>query len=391
MWDGGGRGGVLGHVWPVLGRTRKAKREVNLTSSHLPNGIDWNALLEPYKRPTLWRSLYQLANTAVPFAMLWIVMLWSLSVSYWITLVLSVPAALLVMRMFIFQHDCGHQSFFKSRRANDILGSLIGVLTLVPYHYWRRTHAIHHATSGNLDQRSFGDIDTLTVREYLGLSKFKRLLYRLYRHPFVLLVVGPTYQFIFKHRYPADAPRSWKREWASVHRTNFGLLAVLTLMWLTVGIDRFLLVQLPITLIAGSLGVFLFYVQHQYEDTYWRYRERWDYYAAGLEGSSHHVLPKVFQWLTGNIGLHHVHHLSSRIPNYNLQRCFDENPKLHDVTQLKFWDSVKTLWMTLWDEDQRRLVGFRDLKAIRAKLDMAADAGECIRATKPEVVPRSWR
>jgi omega-6 fatty acid desaturase (delta-12 desaturase) len=221
----------------------------------------------------------------------------------------------------------------------------------------------------------------------------------MYRHPFVMLVVGPTYQFIFKHRYPADAPRSWKREWASVHRTNFGLLAVLTVMWLTVGIDRFLLVQLPITLIAGSLGVFLFYVQHQYEDTYWRYSERWDYYAAGLEGSSHYVLPKVFQWLTGNIGLHHIHHLNSRIPNYNLQRCFDENSKLHNVTQLKFWDSVKTLWMTLWDEDEQRLVGFRDLKTIRAKLDAAADPGEGegegegegIHGTKPEVVPRSWR
>ena len=225
-----------------------------LESTRLETDVDWNALMEPYMGSSRWRSLYQLFNTAVPFVALWALMLWSLSVSYWLTLALAVPTALFVMRMFIFQHDCGHQSFFKSRRANDVLGSIIGVLTLVPYHYWRRTHAIHHATSGNLDQRSFGDIDTLTVREYLGLSKRNRLAYRLYRNAIVMLVIGPIYQFIFKHRYPADAPRSWKREWASVHRTNAGLLVVVTIMWLTIGIDRFLLVQLPITLISGSLA-----------------------------------------------------------------------------------------------------------------------------------------
>jgi omega-6 fatty acid desaturase (delta-12 desaturase) len=362
---------------------------MDLTSTRLPPDIDWNELLAPYKRSTLWRSIYQIVDTAVPFVLLWVAMLWSLSVSYWLTLALSVPTALLVMRLFILQHDCGHQAFFKSKRANDILGSIIGVFTLVPYHYWRRTHAIHHATSGNLDQRSFGDIDTLTVREYLGLSKTKRLMYRMYRHPLVMTVIGPAYQFVFKHRYPADAPRSWKREWASVHYTNLGLLAVVTIMWLTIGIDRFLLVQVPVTVISGSLGVFLFYVQHQYEDTYWRYRERWDYYAAGLEGSSHYVLPKVLQWFTGNIGLHHIHHVASRIPNYYLQRCFDENPELQKVTELRFWPSIKTLWMTLWDEDEQRLVGFRDLKAIRSRL--TTTDGEEVSATKPDVVPRTWR
>jgi omega-6 fatty acid desaturase (delta-12 desaturase) len=362
---------------------------VELTSTRLPPDIDWNALLAPYKQPALWRSIYQIVDTAVPFVVLWVAMLWSLSVSYWLTLALSVPTALLVMRLFILQHDCGHQAFFKSKRANDTLGSILGVFTLVPYHYWRRTHAIHHATSGNLDQRSFGDIDTLTVREYLGLSKTKRLMYRMYRHPLVMTVIGPAYQFVFKHRYPADAPRSWKREWASVHYTNLGLLGVVAIMWLTIGIDRFLLVQVPVTVISGSLGVFLFYVQHQYEDTYWRYRERWDYYAAGLEGSSHYVLPKVLQWFTGNIGLHHIHHVASRIPNYYLQRCFDENPELHKVTQLRFWPSVKTLWMTLWDEDEQKLVGFRDLKTIRARLDAAE--GEGVSATKPDAVPRTWR
>lgn len=359
-----------------------------MTSSRLSTSIDWNALLEPYKRPVVWRSVFQLVNTAVPFVTLWLVMLWSLSVSYWLTLALAVPTALLLVRLFILQHDCGHQAFFKSRRANDTLGFILGVVTLVPYHYWRRTHAIHHATSGNLDQRSFGDIDTLTVREFLGRSRFKRFLYRLYRHPLVMLAVGPTYQFVLKHRYPADTPRAWKQAWSSVHWTNLALLAIVTVMWLTVGIDRFLLIQVPITLISGSLGVFLFYVQHQYEDTYWRYQERWDYYAAGLEGSSHYVLPKVFQWFTGNIGLHHIHHVASRIPNYHLQRCYDENPELHQVTKLTFRSSVKTLWMTLWDEDQQRLVGFRDLKSIRKRF--AARDGDEV-AAQPEAVPRAWR
>ncbi len=361
-----------------------------MESSRLSTDLDWNAIMEPYKGSSLWRSLYQLINTAVPFVALWIAMVWSLGVSYWLTLALAVPTALFVVRMFILQHDCGHQSFFKSRRANDVLGSVIGVLTLVPYHYWRRTHAIHHATSGNLDQRTFGDIATLTVREYLGLSRFNRLRYRLYRSAAVMLIIGPIYQFVFKHRYPADAPRSWKREWGSIHMTNAGLLAVVTIMWLTIGIDRFLLVQFPITIISGSLGVFLFYVQHQYEDTYWRYRERWDYYTAGLEGSSHYVLPKVFQWFTGNIGLHHIHHVCSRIPNYRLQQCFDENPEVQNVTQLRFWDSVKTLWMTLWDEDEGRLVGFRDLETIRPRIEAAEGQG-AVAATKPDVVPRSWR
>jgi omega-6 fatty acid desaturase (delta-12 desaturase) len=353
--------------------------------------IDWNNLLATYRSPSPWRSLFQLGNTVVPFVTIWLVMLWSLQYGYWITLLLAAPAALLLMRLFILQHDCGHGSFFKSRRANDFLGFVLGVVTLVPYTYWRRTHAIHHATSGNLDLRNFGDIDTLTVKEYLCLSKAKRLRYRLYRHPAVMLLVGPAYQFILKHRLPLDIPKSWKREWASVHRTNLALLLVVTTLWLTIGMQRFLLVQLPITVIAGSVGVFLFYIQHQYEDTYWRYREAWNYYDAGLQGSSHYILPKVFQWFTGNIGLHHIHHLNSRIPNYYLQRCFDENPELHQVTQLRFRQSVRTLWMTLWDEEGRRLVGFRDVKDIRKRWEESP--GECapITPTKPDVVPRAWR
>jgi omega-6 fatty acid desaturase (delta-12 desaturase) len=353
--------------------------------------IDWNALLAPYRKPELWRSVYQLANTTVPFIAVWLLMLWSLDVGYWLTLLLAIPAALLVVRMFMFQHDCGHGAFFRSQRANNTVGSVIGVLTLVPYAYWRKTHAMHHATSGNLDIRGFGDIDTLTVREYLSRPWLKRVLYRLYRNALVMLLIGPAYQFILKHRFPADAPRNWKREWASVHWTNAALVGVLVVAWLTIGLDRFLMVQLPIVLLSGSIGVFLFYMQHQYEDTYWRYREAWNYYAAGLEGASHLVIPKVLQWFTANIGLHHIHHVSSRIPNYHLQRCYDENPELHDVTKLTLAGSVKTLWLTLWDEEGRQLVRFRDLPEIRRRLEQETPEGDGIGPTKPEAVPKAWQ
>jgi omega-6 fatty acid desaturase (delta-12 desaturase) len=362
-----------------------------MTSPTTPlTAVDWNAVMAPYRRPHLRRSIVQILDTALPFAALWLAMLWSLDVGYWLTLLLAVPTSLLLVRLFILQHDCSHGSFFRSRAANATLGSIIGVLTLVPFAYWRRTHALHHASSGNLDVRGFGDIDTLTVREYLSRSRLQRALYRLYRHPLVLLLVGPTFQFVVKHRYPLDMPHSWKREWASVHWTNLGIAGVIGLMWLAVGIERFLLVQVPLTLLSGSIGVFLFYVQHQYEDTYWRYKEAWNYYAAGLEGASLFVLPKVLQWFTGNIGLHHIHHVSPKIPNYHLQRCYDENPALHQVTRLTVGTSIRTLWLTLWDEGERRLVRFRDLRAIRQRL-AAEGGGGPIAPTKPDAVPKSWQ
>ncbi len=362
-----------------------------MTASTTTPATDWNALLAPYRKPELWRSVFQLANTVVPFVALWITMLWSLEIGYWLTLILAVPTALLLVRMFMFQHDCGHGAFFRSQRANNAVGGVLGIVTLVPYAYWRKTHAMHHASSGNLDIRGFGDIDTLTVREYLSLSPFRRFLYRLYRHPLVLLVIGPVWQFVIKHRFPADLPRDWKREWLSVHRTNLAIIAVVATLGLVVGWERFLLVQLPITIVAGSLGVYLFYVQHQYEDTYWRYREAWNYYAAGLEGASHLVMPKVLQWFTANIGLHHIHHIASRIPNYHLQRCYDENPELHDVTRLTLPQSFATLWRALWDEETKKLVRFRDLRPIRERIAAELTSEDTTAPTKPEAMPPSWR
>ncbi|MEO8480496.1 MAG: fatty acid desaturase [Gemmatimonadota bacterium] len=352
---------------------------------------EWNELLAPYRHPIMASSIWQLASTATLFALFWGLCYLSLQVSWWLALAAAVPAAMMVVRLFMLQHDCGHGSFFRSTRVNAIVGSVLGVITLVPYTYWRKTHAIHHATSGDLDGRDLGDIDTLTVREYLSRTKAQRLMYRLYRHPLTLLVVGPAWQFILKHRLPLDIPRGWKREWASVHWTNVGLVTLVALMCWLVGWRAFLSIQLPISLIAGALGVYLFYVQHQYEDTYWRYREKWNYYAAGLDGASHLRMPKVFQWCTANIGLHHIHHVSSRIPNYRLQQCFDDNPVLQKVTTLSLPASVRTLWLTLWDEDGGKLVGFRELRAIRERIAAELQAGAAVLATKPAAVPKAWR
>ncbi|MEW5874200.1 MAG: fatty acid desaturase [Candidatus Zixiibacteriota bacterium] len=312
------------------------------------------------------RSSFQLANTLIPFALLWIAMLWSLDVSYWLTLALAVPASGLLIRLFIIQHDCGHGSFFPRQAVNNWIGSMIGVLTLTPYEYWRRTHAIHHATSGNLSHRDFGEVTTLTVKEYQALTPLRRFLYRLYRNPIVMFGIGPAYQFILKHRIPWDMPRSWRREWRSVALTNAALIALCVLASQTIGWMNLLKIQLPITLLSGTLGVWLFYIQHQYEDTYWRLDPEWSYYEAGLRGSSYYDLPRILNWFTGNIGVHHVHHLCSRIPNYRLLRCLHENPILQTATRLTIKDSIRCTRLKLWDEDARKLVGFAEARSVPA-------------------------
>ena len=322
----------------------------------------WNEIFAPYTRPHLSKSLIQLLSTAILFAATWYLMLRSLAVSYWLTVLLAIPAAGLLVRLFIFQHDCGHGSFFRSAKANSAVGFILGVISLTPYQYWRRTHAIHHATAGDLDRREFGDIDTLTVKEYLASSRWGRLRYRLYRNPFVMFVLGPIYQFGLKHRFPFDAPRSWTKEWASVVWTNLAIGAVLVLAWETIGLERFFLVHTPILLIGGIAGVWVFYVHHQFKDTYWSRHEDWDVHRAGIEGSSLYDLSRILHWFTGDIGYHHVHHLSSRIPNYRLRECFEENPELEPVTRLTVWQSLKCARLKLWDEQRRKLIGFREIR-----------------------------
>ncbi len=326
----------------------------------------WNALLAPYSRADDRAAWFQLLSTASLYVATWLAMLWSLDVSYWLTLALAIPAAGLQVRLFIFQHDCGHGSFFSSSRLNNVTGGIIGVLTLTPYRYWQRTHAIHHATSGDLDRRTFGDVRTLTVKEYLALPKWKRLAYRVYRNPVVLLAIGPLYQFVIKHRMPLDVPRDWKRERLSVLRTNLALVGVLVAAWATIGLDRLLLVHGPILVISGAAGMWLFYVQHQFEDTYWRNNTDWRFHDAGIQGSSYYDLHPVLHWFTGNIGYHHVHHLASRIPNYRLADCYEEIPELHRVTRLTVLGSLKSARLHLWDEAGQRLIGFARLRAQRA-------------------------
>lgn len=323
----------------------------------------WKKVLAPFKGADSRRSGIQLAVTVGLFVVGWVAMLRSLEVHYTLTLVLALPTAGLLMRLFMIQHDCGHGSYFKSRLARDATGFSIGVLTLIPYQYWRKTHAYHHAHSGDLDFRGFGDIDTLTVAEYRALSPMKRLGYRLYRNPLILLGIGPLFHFVVKHRYPWDIPRSWKAAWASVWWTNLCIALVVTAMVAAVGWQRFLLVQGPITVLTCSFGVLLFYVQHQFEDTYWHHHEEWDYFEASLLGSSHLVLPRPLQWITASIGLHHVHHLNALIPNYRLQECLDSIPELQKATKIRIRDAWRLLRLSLWDEDAGRLVRFAEVRS----------------------------
>lgn len=325
----------------------------------------WNAILKPYWGPDNGASVRQLLTSAIPFAVLWYATLRSLEVGYWLTILLAMPTAGFMMRLFMIQHDCGHGSFFRSHAARQWVGRCIGVLLLTPYDYWKRTHAYHHAHSGDLDFRGFGDIDTFTVREYLSWPWYRRLRYRLYRHPFVLFIVGPMFIFLIKHRFPWDVPARWKQAWRGVFWTNLALVAVVLLMGETIGYGRFLLTHAPVQFFATTAGVWMFYVQHQFEQTYWDRHEEWDYYDASLYGSSYLVLPAPLRWLSANIGFHHVHHMSMRIPNYKLKRAHEENEEFHVVREVRVRDTLKIINLALWDEDRRRLIRFRDLKALQ--------------------------
>jgi acyl-lipid omega-6 desaturase (Delta-12 desaturase) len=322
----------------------------------------WVAILAAYRKPSHARSIAELAITAVSFAVIWFSMWASLAAGYWLCLLLAVPTAGFLVRLFMIQHDCGHGSFFRHRLANDWLGRAIGVLTLTPYDFWRRDHAIHHATSGNLERRGIGDINTLTVGEYTAMSTWRRLRYRLYRHPLVMFGIGPAYLFILRHRLPKGQVRGGSRLWLSTMTTNAAIaLVVATMMWL-VGAGPFLLVQLPVTLLAGSIGVWLFYVQHQFEGTYWARAEGWDRHDAAVHGSSHYCLPGVLRWFTANIGIHHVHHLCSGMPFYRLPQVLRDHPELGAVGRLTLSESLRCVRLVLWDEGRQRLISFRDLR-----------------------------
>jgi omega-6 fatty acid desaturase (delta-12 desaturase) len=282
---------------------------------------------------------------------------------YWIGAAFSIPAGAFLLRLFLIQHDCGHGSFFRTRRANTWTGRLLGVLTITPYEFWRRTHAHHHAGTGNLDRRGLGDIDTLTVTEYRGLPAFRRWTYRLYRHPLVLFGIGPTYQFVLRHRFPAGLTRDGWQPWASTFGTNAAIGLLWVALMLLVGVGPFMLVQLPMTLVAATAGMWLFYVQHQFRSTTWERSEAWSFRTAALEGSSYYDLPPPLRWITANIGVHHVHHLCSTIPFYRMRGVLRAFPELTKLGRLGLRDSLGTVRLTLWDEAAGSMVSFKEARA----------------------------
>jgi omega-6 fatty acid desaturase (delta-12 desaturase) len=335
------------------------------TDKSLENKLSWQKVVAKYQNPDWRSSVWQVANTMVPYFILWYLMYRSMELSYWLTLALSIPAAGLLMRIFIIFHDCCHGSFFKSRMGNDILGIVSGILTFTPYYHWRHDHAVHHATAGDLDRRGVGDVWTLTVQEYLALSAWQRLGYRLFRSPLVMFTVGPFFVFVIGQRLWRST--AGKRERYSVYWTNLALLGIVIGMSLIVGLKAYILIQLPIIVVGTAGGVWLFYVQHQFEGVYWERHTGWDYTTAALQGSSFYKLPRVLQWFSGNIGFHHIHHLSPRIPNYNLERCHRENPIFQGVKPITLLSSLKSLTLRLWDEEQQKLVGFGHLKTLTAR------------------------
>ena len=320
---------------------------------------DWIEIVSRYNTPDPLKSWWQVVNSVGPYIILWVLMIKSLTISYWLTLLLSVIAAGFLVRIFIIFHDCGHGSFFKSKRLSTILGVATGLLVFTPYKKWSSEHLIHHQTVGNLDKRGIGDVNTLTVEEYLKLSGFQRLAYRIYRNPFILFVVAPLLVFVVFQRFTNK--RQQVKEKVYVHLSTLAMAAWVIGLMLLIGWKSFLLIQIPVLYIATAHGMWLFYVQHQFRHVVWTKSDKWDYKTVATEGSSMFKLPAILNWFTGNIGFHHVHHLGPTIPNYNLKKCHNENELFRDIKPITFFTAFESLRLRLWDEKRQMLISFSEI------------------------------
>ncbi len=326
---------------------------------------DWPKIVERYQVPNTKKAVVQIFNSFIPFFLIWGLMYWSLDYSYWATLGLAVLNAVFLVRIFIIQHDCGHQSFTKSRSWNNRIGYVCSIISLIPYQYWAKSHNFHHGHNGQLEVRDIGDVDLLTVNEYKELNPKKRFKYRLYRTPLVMFLLGPVYYLLVHNRFPFIKIKGWESARQSLRKGNVVLILTYVALGFIFGWQNFLLVQAPIIVFFSVIAIWFFYVQHQHEDSYKQWKENWEYLLSAIRGSSYYKLPKIFQWLTGNIGLHHIHHLSSLIPNYNLEKCNTENPILEKyVTILSFRESLKCIFSKLWDENTQKMISFREFNRL---------------------------
>jgi omega-6 fatty acid desaturase (delta-12 desaturase) len=313
-----------------------------------------------YNKPDRFKSIWQIFNTFIPYLLVWYLMIESLKYSYWITLLLSVVASAFLIRIFIIFHDCGHGSFFKSPKVSNAVGIISGILAFTPYHMWHHHHKIHHATSANLDKRGIGDVWTMTKEEFISAPAKTKRFYRIFRNPFIMFIIGPLYVIFFQNRVPKK--NMTKQEKKSVYITDAAIVLIAVAMSLIFGLKNYLMIQLPVIFLAHSVGIWLFLIQHNFEDVEWERTDNWDYKTAALEGSSFLKLPAIFQWFTGNIGYHHVHHLSPRIPNYNLERCHNENEMFRDIKPIYFLSTFRFLKLQLWDEKNQKMISFSALR-----------------------------
>lgn len=325
---------------------------------------EWAQIVARYKNPSHARSIFEIAVTSIPLVALWAAAVYFYYQNYWVSLLFIVPAGFFLCRLFCIQHDCGHGTFFRNQKINNWVGRILGVFTFTPYEVWRRDHAAHHSTSGNLSQRGYGDITTLTIEEYQALPWKERLIYRVYRNPLVLFLIGPSYLFIIRQRFPLGRTKELKA-WISTMGTNIFIGAMVITLLYTIGTGAFFLVHMPIVIIAGTIGVWMFYVQHQFEETHWDREEEWNAQYAALYGSSHYDLPVPLNWATGYIGLHHIHHLHSRIPFYRLPKIIKDHPELKDVSRITLWSSLRCVNLNLWDEANRKLISFKERRRLK--------------------------